>query len=158
MKRSFLFHFVIAICTCILFAGCFDASKMTFGNGAKWIPADFEPSKTILLVEQFEYGGVKTLKKMESYMAEKYPYKYEIVPLDIIKNREGKYANTKLYRYALVTTSHKSEKPGQPTVTGFDYNFYDRDLNKNYPATNKPSGFAIMTFEPVINTIVKKFQ
>jgi hypothetical protein len=44
------------------------------------------------------------------------------------------------------------------TVTGFDFHFYDRELDKSYPATGKPSSYATMTFEPVINTIVKKFE
>ncbi len=138
-------------------------SKKTFKNADKWIPDDFNPSKTILLVQKFTISE-NAESKMEEYMSEKYPYKYEFVSLQTIRSKEGKYSNTSLYKYALIITSHtttsrdmQTGKPG-PTVTGFDYNFYNRENDKNYPATNKSSSYAIMTFKPVINSIVKKYE
>jgi len=136
---------------------------MTFNNGNTWIPENFDPSKTILLVEKFDVSE-KQAQKMEDYMAEKYPYKYEFVPLATIKTPAGKYADTKLYKYALVISSHLSKyvhtdgTPSAMRTTGFDFNFYDRNNDKEYPATAKASGYPIMTFQPVINTIVKKFE
>lgn len=152
----------------ILFSGLITScnpSKKTFGNSEKWIPQDFNPSKTILLVEKFKVSD-KAEQKMEDYMSETYGNKYEFVDLSVIKNRDGKYANTKLYKYALVISSHtntitKAEgasTSGGLRVTGFDFNFYDRELDKNYPPTKRASSYAIMTFKPVINTIVKKFE
>ncbi|MBP6430449.1 MAG: hypothetical protein KA319_01680 [Ferruginibacter sp.] len=164
MKKNILKLTGILILFTILLAGC-NPSKMTFGNSEKWIPQDFDPSKTILLVEKFKVSD-KAEQKMEDYMSENYGNKYEFVDLSVIKNREGKYANTKLYKYALVISSHtntitKAEgasTSGGLRVTGFDFNFYDRELDKNYPPTKRASSYAITTFKPVINTIVKKFE
>jgi hypothetical protein len=154
---------VLAVIGFFIIAIASKPSKMTFGNSERWIPKDFDPGKTTLLVEKF-FISKRGEKKMEDYMAEKYPYKYEFVPGEVITKREGKYADTKLYKYALMFSSHTStqfdvqtHKPGV-TVTGFDFHFYDRELKKDYPATGKPSSYAHMTFEPVINTIVKKFK
>ena len=153
---------VIAVMGFFIVAIASKPSQKTFSNSEKWIPGDFDPKTTTLLVEEFFSKRVE--KKMEDYMAEKYPYKYEFVSLETIKNRQGKYADTKLYKYALIFSSHTStqfdvqtHKPGL-TVTGFDYHFYDRALSKDYPATGKASSYANMTFEPVINTIVKTFE
>lgn len=136
---------------------------MTFSNGQKWIPENFEPSKTVLLVEKLDVSERQT-KKMEDYMSEKYPYKYEFVSLSTIKTTTGKYADTKLYKYALVISSHLTTythtdgSASAMRTTGYDFNFYDRSNDKEYPSTTKSSGYPIMTFEPVINTIVKKFE
>lgn len=148
-----------------MFFSCTSAEKMTFKNGKKWIPEDFNPDKTILLVQKFTIANrihQKTEQKMEDYMAEKYPYKYEFVDLTTIINHEGKYADTKVYKYALVNSSHTSTERstgyGSLTITGWDFNFYNRSNDKNYPKTNKSSSYPIMTFKPTINTIVQKFE
>lgn len=137
-------------------------SKMTFGNTDQWIPNDFNPRNTVLLVQIFDVSE-KAQKDMEKYIAEKYPYKYEFATLSAIKDKEGKYADSKLYKYALMVTSHRINTRDQtgrsgPSYVGFDYNFYDRESGKNYPVTGKGSSYAIMTFKPVINSIVKKFE
>lgn len=156
---------VLTIAVFFFIALASNPSKKVFKNSEKWIPDDFVPSKTILLVEKFSVSE-KAEQQMEDYMSEKYPFKYEFVSLSTIKNREGKYADTKLYKYALVITSHSStmtkaegaSTSGGLTVTGFDFNFYDRSIDKNYPPTKKASSYAIMTFKPVINTIIKKYE
>ncbi len=165
---------LLLLFTCVLatLTNCMVSSSklatMTFKNGDKWIPKDFIPKKTILLVEKFTVSA-KANQKMEDYMSEAYPYRYEFVEKDIIENRVGKYADTTLYKYALVWSSHFT--PGSmvygpdarstyriAAVTGFDYNFYDRSSDKKYPKTQKSSSYAIMTFKPVINTIVAHFE
>jgi hypothetical protein len=154
---SIVLFFIIALAS--------SPSKKTFKNSESWIPKDFNPNKTILLVEKFSISN-RAEQNMEDYMNQKYPYKFEFVDFKTIKNREGKYADTKLYKYALVISSHSStltKAQGASTnagltTTGFDFNFYDRDLDKNYPATKRPSSYAITTFKPVINTIVKHFE
>ena len=65
-----------------------NTSKMTFGNGKKWIPEDFDPNKTTLLVEEFTVSE-NANQKMQEYMQEKYPYKYEFVSREAIENRKG---------------------------------------------------------------------
>ncbi len=150
---------------CILILGSCNASKLTFGNGEKWIPSDFSPSKTILLVEK--YGDNKKIQQqMEDYMSENYSYKYEFVEASTIEQRAGKYANTTLYHFALRMTSgseHITQSQGASTGAGisygkYDFYFYDRESGKSYSTTRKESSNTMMLFKPVINTIVKKFE
>jgi hypothetical protein len=156
---------ILATALFFIIALACNPSKKTFGNSEKWIPEDFNPEKTVLLVEKFTISK-KEEQKMEDYMSEKYSYKYEFVSAATIRNREGKYADTKLYKYALVIsseTTHYTKMEGAATssgltVTGFDFNFYDRESDKNYPKTKKASSWASMTFKPVINSIMKKFE
>lgn len=143
----------------------FAFSQKTLKNGDKWIPADFNPKTTILLVEA--WSGIqeeKGIAKQENYMDKMYPYKYEVVPFETIKKREGKYANTKIYKWALISTANATaltKANGASTNTGVltsvdrDFNFYDRENDKNYPPTNKSQGPFKQTFQVVINTIVK---
>lgn len=157
-KSFFVLIFIIGIT-----ASAF--SQKTLKNGDKWIPADFNPKNTVLLVEA--WSGIqeeKGIEKQENYMDDKYPYKYEVVPFETIKKREGKYANTKIYKWALVSTANATaltKANGASTNTGVltsvdrDFNFYDRESDKNYPATNKSQGPFKQTFQVVINTIVK---
>jgi hypothetical protein len=159
--RKLIFGSVTLLSGYLLVGGC-NSSKMTFGNGDKWIPADFVPAKTVLLVEKYTLSN-KVEEKIEAYMNENYPYKYEFVGLDDIKNRSGgKYANTKLYKYALViyaTRSTYTYTDRSTVVTaGYDYYFYDREISKNYRETGKASTWILVTFKPIINTIVKKFE
>jgi hypothetical protein len=133
-------------------------SKKTFSNGEKWIPKDFDPTKTTLLIQKFR-SSEKQQTKMEGYMEEKYPYKYEFVSTETIIEREGKYADTDIYRYALRITSHTTTYTNSNMVTsGFDFYFYDRANDIKYPASNKASSYIFTTFQPVINTILKKYE
>ena len=158
LKSFFVLTFIIGITSSVF-------SQKTLKNGDKWIPTDFNPKNTILLVEA--WSGIqeeKGITKQEDYMDNKYPYKYEVVPFKTIQKREGKYANTKIYKWALVSTTNATaltKSNGASTNTGVltsvdrDFNFYDRENDKNYPATNKSQGPFKQTFQVVINTIVK---
>jgi len=156
--------FIILLSASIILGSC-NTSKKTFTNGEKWIPNDFEPAKTILLIEKFTISQ-RVEQNMEEYVKGKYPFKYEFVSLETIKNKTGKYSDTKLYRHALVISSHTSHlsqaegaaTSGGLTTTGFDYNFYDQDKQKPYPSTGISNSYIMMTFKPVINTIVKKYK
>src|SRR5204862_382551 len=145
IKKNLLSTLTVVLFFIIALAS--NPSKKTIGNAKKFIPEDFDPNTTTLLIEKFEQSNSEE-QIMEEYMSEKYPYKYEFVDLKTIKDREGKYANTKLYRFALVTTSHRAtttKADGASTSVGFvttayDFHFLDRDLVKNYPRTKEPSG------------------
>jgi len=162
MRKLTLNIVIVAIITVV--PNC-NISKNTISKNQSWIPTDFNPAKTVLLVQKFPYPE-KTGQLMEDYMKEKYPFKYEFVTAATIKSKTGKYANTKIYKYALVLsmqnstlniTKGVSTKTHLPAV-GFDFNFIDRSTEKNYPTTNNTSSFAITTFKPVINTIIHKYE
>jgi hypothetical protein len=99
---------ITTILPVLLFIGC-NTSKMTFKNADKWIPADFNPPKTILLVEKFKENA-RMRNQMEAYMSENYSYKYEFVDKQTIDNRDGKYKDTKLYKYALIQTEGRKPR------------------------------------------------
>ncbi len=143
--------FALAIFGCI--SSC-NTSKKTFGNGDKWLPADFNPSKTILLVEKFK-AVAKVQQKMEECMSENYSYKYEFVDKETIENRTGKYKDTKLYKYALIQTLGRVVSYND--MGGGDFCFFDRENNKQYPATKRECSNTMMLFKPIINTIVSKY-
>lgn len=154
MKKNLL---SLSLSLFILFAspGC-KPSNITLKNADQWIPEDFSPSKTVLLVEKYK-AYYKVQQKMEDYMADKYPYRYEFVDKEVIENRTGKYANVKLYKYALIQT--EGRKPAvisKGEIWGDDFCFYDRENNKKYPPTHRESSNTMMLFKPIINTIVSR--
>jgi hypothetical protein len=67
---------------------------MTFSNIDKWLPKDFDPQNTILLVQHCGNPDGRFNKAMQEYMKEKYPYRYQFTSLKMIQDREGKYADT----------------------------------------------------------------
>jgi hypothetical protein len=155
-KNSLLILVLIALLT-----SC-NLSKMTFGNADKWVPSNFEPSKCTLLIQTFDISD-KTQKKIEAYMLEKYPYKFEFASIKEIMNKTGKYSDLKKYKFAIIYESHFSSwqqagKAGGVQSSSVDYNFVDRETEKFYPPTKKANSYAIMTFKPMINTIVKRFE
>lgn len=148
---------ILAIAVIIsLFSGC-NPSKITFNNAEKWIPTDFNPGKTILLVEKYK-DNVKVRRQMEEYMSENYTYKYEFVDKATIENRAGKYQDTKLYKYALIQTEGRRPATiAKGEIWGGDFCFYDRANNKQYPPTKRESSNTMMLFKPIINTIMSRY-
>ncbi len=128
-----------------------NSSKKTFSNSEKWIPKDFDPAKTTLLIQKFK-GSDKQQAKMEQYMEQKYPYKYEFVSMETIINREGKYADTSIYLYGLRIISQST------TSSAFDFYFYDSANDFKYPASNFSSSSIFTSFQAVINKILKKYE
>ncbi|MDR3713130.1 MAG: hypothetical protein P4L51_09975 [Puia sp.] len=156
MRKITLLTF--SIFSIYLFSSCI-ARNMTFGNGKDWIPADFDAKNTILLIETND-PMKQADKKMLAYMREKYPYRFECVSHKTIMDKEGKYADVSLYRYSLINTYYtiNSMTFGRPSVGAQDFCFYDRSNGKKYPSTGKGSSGKVMTFKPVINTIVKNVK
>lgn len=133
-------------------------SNKSFSNGSKWIPDDYDPKTSILLIEKSP--GI------EEFVAKKFPYRYEVAPRDLIKDRTGKYADTKLYRFGLLWTSasytHSSGGPSGSfnvrTSSYCDGYFYDRSTDKPHRRTYKTNSYANLGYMPVINTITRYFE
>jgi hypothetical protein len=144
--------FILSLC---LFSSCI-ARNLSFGNGKDWIPADFDAKNNILLIESsLPLRGQE--RKMEEYMKKNYPYRYEFVTYREIMEGDGKYENASVYHFALVSTSGtiRTMNINHPVVGVQDFYVYDRLKNIRYPATTKGSYKKIVTFKPVINTILK---
>ena len=147
-------------------AGCGAiGSTITFHNSDKWLPGKFHPAKTVLLVEVVPKPKSGATKEMKVYLAKHYPYKYEVVTMDEIKDVKGKYSDLNTYPYALVWSLHGVYVTDYDHFThhmtkemvgkGYDMNFYERETGHDYPKTTKGCTNPRLLFNPVINTIVK---
>jgi hypothetical protein len=147
---------LLTVCFLLSFISC-SPSTHTFGNSDKWLPKDFDPKKGVLLVEKISWPK-KQQRKMEEFMAKSYPYKYEFITLDEIKNPGGKFQDLDKYKFVLINSTALLQRMdiSKPAVTMVDFNFYDRTSKTNYPKTGKGSSLASMTFMPVINTVLEK--
>lgn len=135
-----------------------------------WIPEDFDPRTGILLIQSYPKNA-RSDRKMEQYIAQHYPYKYEIVERPDIKSDDiEKYKDTKIYHFALLWDVQPEERrtnnTGRPSSNspfskGIDFigQFYDRDTQKTYPNSTVPDQFIRRpAYEYVINTITKIFH
>lgn len=147
----------------ILFAIASAPSKMTFHNSDKWIPAEFNPNAQILLIENFHSSSVQ--QKAEDYVSKHYPYKYEFVSKEDIYSTD-KYKDNILYRFALIsnkdyfTTNYTRSNGSTGSISGegTDFGFYDRKLGVTLQKAKRGSSNALLTFKPIINSIVKQYQ
>ncbi|MEO6540046.1 MAG: hypothetical protein ABIN74_03600 [Ferruginibacter sp.] len=138
----------------------FSQSNHVFKNVEKWLPENFNPANSTLLIQQFEPEEPKAEKrneKISSYMQEKYTYQYALAQTDDIVYKGGKYADKVKYPYALMYR-HLYKSAGQGgSYSSYDFYFLERTTGIEYPLTSKSSSDPIMTFKPVINTIMEKF-
>ena len=141
----------------------------SYSDAAKWIPKDFNPKNSVLLIEEHILNA-KQNEKMIQYLSEKYPYGYEIVDRKTIVTPSGKYADTKKFRFGILwngaqSTRQRTENGGQNNgkiYTSFQWDMYgsfiDRKTTTKYPTTNKINNYGQSGYCPVINSIVKYFK
>lgn len=144
--------------TCVATHSC-STSKKSFANSCEWLPTDFHPEQTVLLVQYFGQGANPITADMIAYMKAKYPFKYKFASIGEIEDPKGPYADANTYPYALVwhVGSETFGRDGNKRKEYYDLQFYNRKVKKDYPNTGKITTTPNMTFKPVINTIVKKF-
>jgi hypothetical protein len=157
MNRSFLVLLII-ISAC-------SANNKYFSDGKKWIPANFDPAKSVLLVEHYP-GKEKWNAQMIDFLDKKYTGKYEVLDKAGILAINGRYSDTKVYKYAVLWgtlggTSHTSFSGGG-TTTNFssptvDYSghFLDRAAGKEYPVTKKYNNYGSQGYIPFFNSVIK---
>lgn len=143
---------------------------------ASIVPADFNPKKHVLLVVEMESvsGKAKTNDKFTRIMDEKlqlyYPYKYKIVSLNDISLDNPKYADTSVYKYAVLNslnsvrhttyTTVNLSNGGQHTLspsantTYITYHFYDR-VNKKEFGESAKSAWIKTSIQAFANAILK---
>lgn len=105
------------------------AGTKVFRNGDKWVPADFDPKKTLLVQDIGTFQGMN--EKMKTYMQEKYHYPYKFTS-NTKKDNADYDVNT--YPYALVWsfTTHPGDQfnSGPPQTNKYELMFYDRRTDK----------------------------
>ena len=148
-------------------------------SGVQFTPSDFDPKKHILLVAEMprlrkpDERNESATKQLDKALQANYPYKYEIVSMKDIAENPGKYADTAVYKYALLnslssykhtTTTMRKDIDGiyKPTtspsanITSIDFLFYDRVTGTRYPDSGWHSSFIGMTMKKVIGIIKKE--
>ena len=112
------------------------------------MPQGMDSRNTILLVEKYPYSDSYN-EKMDAYLAKKYLGKYVILSRDAILNKTGKYADTKIYHYALLwnefnvdVTSTVGANSTFHNLT-IDCHYLDRMDDREYPKTGRTYIYAI---------------
>lgn len=152
--------FLTCLLSLFLFQGCVTSLSPRYDGN--WIPYDFDPKKSILLVEK-SYPMTSLEKEMEAYMQRHYPYRFEFVLTPTIKLKPGKYNDPVLYRYALVRNSEFISSVVGPEMKyrvtqRRDFNLFNLPKNQDYPPSLKQSFSRIKTFKRVINSLVNYYR
>lgn len=134
------------------FSGCV-FGKLTFSDGKNWVPKDFHPKTDLLLIQAFPTD--KTINtEMISYLKKNYRGQYEVVEKEMILDKNSKYADTELYRFAFLWDTkimNGIDKNENTKPIGY---FYDRSINKTYPSTTKSNSYQPRNaYKSYINTI-----
>lgn len=158
MKRALLFLlFFVTACS---------VNNKYFSDGKNWIPADFDPAKSMLLVERYP-GKEKWNASVQEFLDKKYQGKYEIVSKEDILAINGKYSDTKVYKYAvlwgIVGSTSNSTFTGGPSVdymytnrkVDFYGHFLERATGKEYPVTKKYNNYGWKGYVPFFNSVIK---
>jgi hypothetical protein len=148
------------------------------------VPPDFNPSKHILLFAEMprlnypDQRNNSVTNKLDKALKEYCPYKYEIVsPKDIYEKR-GKYADTSVYKYAILnslnsvwnttkttttitdnTGTHSTSVSPSARTTYIDFGFYDRTKDNRYPnsgASTAHIDYTVAAFMAIIKKSKRK--
>ena len=79
---SLTFFFIIAVAS--------SHKDASFKDAQQWIPPDFNPSNTTLLIEEHPMSK-KGNEKMIEWLDKNYPYHYEIVRQGVLENKISKW-------------------------------------------------------------------
>lgn len=156
---------VLTIFSCFLavfMISCRTQEKSS-SNTNQWLPSDLNPGVGILLVQKMPIAP-RAERKIEEYVAEHYPFKYEFVDLKTIDSYKDKYKDTTIYRYALRLSNHTTYytntdgSRSNMRTSGWNYYFYNRTTGKRYPEFQRSYGDPLKILIPGIKTIVEKYQ
>ncbi len=177
MLKPIMSSGVYIIFACFLFCSCAINRTIPVKQlDASIVPVDFNPQKQVLLVVQIpkRYKAAqkdeKRTQKMEDLFKKYYPYKFEIVSPEEISSNNVKYADTTVYKYAILnklqgvrhTSNYTtySSNGGQHTLspsattTYLSYSFLDRVNNKQYNNSYQ-SPYLKSAVEAFANTVMK---
>ena len=149
---------LLVVSACSRQTGLSLIENRTFSDPERWIPEDFHPSTTVLLVETFPLSP-RSNEEMKAFLARRYKGNYEVVDRTAIVNKAGKYADTKIYRYGLIWKKRSRNAQGATqagmNVTELDGHFYDRLSGTEHLTTRRVNNYGMNSYIPFINTIVK---
>ena len=140
-------------------------SNNIYSDGEKWIPENFDPENTTLLIATHPVNE-KENDRMIKFIEEKYPFPFEVISEKVIESNSAKYSDVKKYRFVLLWSSATTSKFGRDASGNvgtsnawvmFGY-FKDRSTGISYPTTQKRNVYGQIGYKPVINSIGKKFK
>jgi hypothetical protein len=152
---------VTSIITLVIFFMLAIASSpknMSYSDSDKWIPNNFDPNSSILLIQKHPLND-KQNKKMEAFLEKNYPYRYEVVNEGFIYGGLGKYIDRSLYKYA-ISWKFESNYSAASKQMNYDLYGYFIDLNTKQKSntTKRINNFGQLGYVPFINSIIKKFK
>ena len=148
-------NFLLVLAILVLFSSCWTTSKFVERgryNTSK-IPQGYDPSKHVLLFVEMprlnapDQTNKKITEKMNEELKKYFPYKYEIVSMDDVRNMNSKYSDTSVYRYAVFnnlnsttttttttfnTGGTRSRVSPSARTTYLSFSFYDRSNKLDY--------------------------
>jgi hypothetical protein len=161
----------IAFCSCAV-----NRTAPTRQLDASIVPVDFNRETHILLVVEMPgknkptERNEKATREMESLLKKYYPYKFEIVSMKEIRSNNSRYADTSIYKYAMlnnltgvqhttyttITYGNGNQHTLSPTATTtyISYRFLDRTNNREYGESYK-SAWLKTSVQAFANTIKK---
>jgi hypothetical protein len=133
----------------------------TYGDAAKWIPKDFNPNDGVLLIQMHPLKE-KQKQKMQQWLEQNYTYSFEIANEVDINNKEGKYADTKKYPFAVLWRSGEDVAYTAGSGQHFSWRMYgyfvDRSTDKAYPSTSWANAYGQSGYIPFFNSVLKKYK
>jgi hypothetical protein len=155
------------LCLIFFFIVAFASSHKdaTFKDADNWIPQDFNPNKYVLLIQEHP-ANKKQNERMIEWLEKNYTYRYEVVDAADLKSKNGKYADSKTYQFAVVWDFKASQalhnnpngQPSWSTVYNLYGSFIDRTNDKIYPATRKSNTYGQTAYIQFFNSVVQKFK
>lgn len=141
----------------VIFSSC-NVSNSSFADAEDWVPSTFNPKNDYLLVETFPMSQ-NANEEMRQFLTQNYPGRFEIVSEKTIKEKSGKYADTKAYKFAFLWDEQTAFYTGNSSSSGrreyANGNFYDRANDKAYPTTQKYNNYGRKSYIPFFNSIIK---
>lgn len=135
------------LATIFLFSACSNVKSFE-SNDNDWLPSDFDPTSTVLVIQKVEWPK-RQQAIIEEFMKEKYPFKYDFRKS---ANIDEEYPDTATHRFVLLYSANThTPAPGSKTVLGydnrltitmFDFHFYDRSKKKAYAASGIGASWA----------------
>ena len=128
-----------------------------FSNRKEWIPEDFNPRNVTLLIAKHP-SNEKYNRGMTKFIEEEYPWKFEVVSTEDLKDNT-KFPDKKTYQFAILWTDAASPQTrNNYTYHDLEGHFLDRSIDKEYPKSGYGLNRGLTAYKKILTVLVKKFK
>lgn len=137
------------------------APKAGLKNEEVWLPANFNPKTSTLLIEATTTKS-KGIEVWTEQIKKRYPYKFRVIPMGTKVGEGTRFSDTTKYKYLVqcqLTTGYRQISGDvMSRNTGYtrDWRFVDIIEKKEYPYTKVNAQGQLTTLVMIFNTIKKK--